>query len=52
MDRLIEVVTTRVLENVYRKMTTTVATQTEAVVRPRQAPKTRTIETQTEQEVS
>ena len=36
MDQLIEVVTTKMLENVYRKMTTTVATQTVVVVLPRQ----------------
>ena len=49
MDQPIEAVTSRVLENVYKKMTSSVATQTEVVVRPRQAVKTKTVETQTEE---
>ena len=49
MDQPIEAVTSRVLENVYKKMTSSVATQTVAVVRPRQAVKTKTVETQTEE---
>ena len=48
MDQLIEAITTKVLENVLKKITSSVGTQTEVPVRPRQA-KTKTVETQTEE---
>ena len=47
MDQLIEAITTKVLENVLKKITSSVGTQTEVAVRPKQA-KTKTVETQTE----
>ena len=48
MDQLIEAITTKVLENVLKKITSSVGTQREVPVRPRQA-KTKTVETQTEE---
>ena len=47
MDQLVETITTKVLENVLKKITLSVGTQTEVAVRPEQA-KTKTVETQTE----
>ena len=47
MDQLVETITTKVLENVLKKITLSVGTQTEVAVRPEQA-KTKTVQTQTE----
>ena len=47
MDQLVETITTKVLQNVLKKITFSVGTQTEVAVRPEQA-KTKTVQTQTE----